>query len=332
MAVLGAALLTVRSMIGAGTVWLLPVSLQARMVGAVDFAVTGVLAAVTLLLPWPRLPRVALLMYPVLGLLGLAILGSATTGIGPVYVGFLVFVFLYVGCTGATRAVLALLPAGAGAWLLLNGVTHTGVPAALGVRLAISVSVWAAVGLLLARRSSAEHAHRVALTDAAHTDPLTGLDNRRVLDEALAGLRPGDAVIAVDLDEFREINTARGHSGGDTVLAEFGRTVRVGLRAGDRAIRQGGDEFVLVLTGVSDVQVLSVLTRVREQWRHQCGPVTFSAGAAAPRPGETGREVLDRADRHCYIAKTAGRDQWILDDIDTPTGSRKAIADHPVPR
>lgn len=74
------------------------------------------------------------------------------------------------------------------------------------------------MGVLIARWSAQEDARRSALTHATHTDPLTGIDNRRVLDQALGGMRPGDAV--VDIDEFRAINTARGHSGGDTVLAE----------------------------------------------------------------------------------------------------------------
>ncbi len=121
-------------------------------------------------------------------------------------------------------------------------------------------------------------------------------------------------VVAVDIDEFRDINTVRGHGGGDTVLAEFGRTVRVGLRGGDHGIRQGGDEFVLVLTAVTNVEVLSVLGRLRDRWQHQCGAVTFSAGAATVHPGETGHDTLTRADRQCYDAKAAGRDQWVLDD------------------
>ena len=321
VAVLGGTLVVIRSIIGALTVWLLPVSHQNRLESAVDFAVTAALAAATLALPWHRLPRSMLVVYPVIGITGLAVLGLLTTGVGPVYTAFLVFVFIYAGSTGSTRGVLTLLIPCAVTWTLLNGVTHTGMTAALGIRLAITVSVWTVIGVLLARRTGDERSHRADLIDAARTDALTGLDNRRNLDHVLAAVRPGDTVLAVDIDRFRDINTTRGHSGGDTVLAEFGRTLRVGLRGDDRAIRLGGDEFVLVLNSVSEVQVLSVLSRVREQWQHHCGPVTFSAGAATAGRRETGQEALLRADQHCYTAKDAGRDQWILDDSD-PGGTR----------
>lgn len=307
------------SLVGAGSVWLLPLSAGTRLVGSVVFLVTAAVEVATLLAPWSRLPHQFLLVYPVLGTAGLAVLGLTTTGVGPVYLGFLVFPFLFMGFSGSTPGVLALLPAGGVTWLLLNGVHHpTDVSPAFGVRLAIGMSVWAVVGLLLARRSTEERHQRSELTDDAHTDALTGLDNRRVLTAVLDAVNVGDVVVVVDIDEFREVNTARGHGGGDVVLAEFGRTVRVALRGGDRAIRQGGDEFVLVLTAVSDVQVLTVLARLRDRWQHVCGTVTFSAGAAAFRAGETGHDTLRRADQHCYRAKAAGRDQWILDETDAP--------------
>ncbi len=314
LAVLGATLIVIRSLVGAGTVAFLPVSTDTRWAAATDFTVTAAAAAATLLLPWGRLPRAALLLYPTVGIGGLAVLGLSTSGVGPTYGGFLVFVFIYAGATGSVRGVVALLLPCAATWALLNGLTHTGMTVALGVRLGIAVSVWTVVGVLLARRTGQEHHQRSDLADAARTDPLTGLDNRRGLEQILTEVRSGDTVIAVDVDAFRDINTARGHSGGDTVLAEFGHTLRVGLRAGDRAIRLGGDEFVLILTGVSDVQVLAVLNRIRDQWQQRCGPVTFSAGTATARPTEPGRDVLRRADQHCYRAKDAGRDQWVLDD------------------
>ena len=102
-AVLGANLIIIRSVIGAATVWLLPVPAVTRVESALDFAVTAAVAAATLLLPWTRMPRVALLMYPVIGITGLAYLGVFTTGVGHVYTGFLVFVFIYAGSTGSTR-------------------------------------------------------------------------------------------------------------------------------------------------------------------------------------------------------------------------------------
>lgn len=314
-AVLGANLIVIRSAIGVGTVWLLPVPAGTRLEAALNFAVTAAVAVATLLLPWARLPRVALIMYPAIGVTGLALLGAFTTGVGEVYTGFLVFVFIYAGSTGSIRGVLALMVPCAVASALLDGVTHTGFTAATAIRELIAVLVWITLGLLLARRSEDEHRHCSALTDAARTDPLTGLENRRGLDELLAVTLPGDTVIAVDIDEFRMINSVRGHTGGDTVLAEFGRIVRVELRDGDRAIRLGGDEFVLILAAVGEVHAVPVLSRIREQWQECCGRVTFSAGVAITQLGETGQNALRRADQHCYTAKDAGRDRWILDEL-----------------
>lgn len=318
-AVIAAAMLTLCAVIGASTVWLLPVPTGTRLLASTLFTATAALIAASLLLPWTQLPHQLLVLYPVLGLGSLAVVGAATTGVGQVYVGFVVPSFILLGFAGSLRGVLALLPAAAVTWLLLNGLPDVPLSAALCVRLGIALSVWAAIGVVLARRSRDEHHRRTELVGDAHTDPLTGLANRRVLPAVLAAVRAGDVVVAVDLDEFRDINTTRGHGGGDTVLAEFGRTVRMGLRAGDHAIRQGGDEFILVLTAVSDVQVLTVLNRLRDRWQQACGSVTFSAGAATVRAGQTGPDTLRRADLHCYQAKNAGRDQWTLDPTDTDT-------------
>lgn len=325
-AVIGVAMLTLCAVIGAGTVSLLPVPVGTRLAAAVIFAASGTVVAGTLLLPWARLPHQLLVIYPILGLGSLAVLGACTTGVGPIYLGFLVISFMVMGFSGSVPGVLALLPAGAVTWLLLNGIPDVAMSAALAVRLGIALAVWAAVGIVLAERSTEERHHRSDLVDDAHTDALTGLDNRRTLSAVLGAVHAGDVVVVVDIDEFREINTARGHGGGDAVLADFGRTVRVALRGGDHAIRQGGDEFILVLTAVGEAQVLAVLARLRDRWQDLCGPVTFSAGAAAFRPGETGQDTLSRADQCCYRAKAAGRDQWIL-DADTPPAHLPATGD-----
>lgn len=316
-------MLALCAVIGAGTVWLLPVAEATRLVATVVFAATGVVVAATLLLPWGRLPHRLLFVYPLLGIGSLAVLGAATTGVGPTYLGFIVVSFIIMGFCGSTRGVVALLPVAAVAWLLLNGVPAVALSASFGVRLGIALAVWATVGVLVAERTTRERDQHSALTDDAETDSLTGLGNRRVLGVALDGIRPGDVVVVVDIDRFRDINTARGHGGGDSVLAEFGRTVRVALRGGDHAIRQGGDEFVFVLAGVSAAQVLAVLGRLRDRWQEVCGPVTFSAGAATHDSESTGQETLRRADRCCYQAKAAGRDQWIVD------GAGTADADDP---
>ena len=336
-AVLGVLLLAVSAVVSGTTVWLLPLPRHDRVDVATGSAVLALVAVATLALPWPRLSRSALLLYPALSLLHLSAMQLRSEQVGTTYVGFVLFAFVYIGFVGSTRSVLVLLPFAAATWLLVADTYRVGLTAQVGIRLVIAVSVWATVGYGLVRQSSAERRRRSRLVDDAYTDVLTGLDNRRSLDLALRDVHYGDVVVVVDIDGFREVNTARGHGGGDTVLAEFGRIARVGLRGNDRAIRQGGDEFVFVLAEVRPVQVLSVLSRLRDQWQALCGPVTFSAGAATPRPGESGRDALRRADRHCYEARAAGRDQWVLDDADaadsgTSSTSEPARAvDVPVP-
>lgn len=311
---LGVLVLEGFAIVGVGTARLLPSATGDRAGTVLGSAALGLVALGALVLPWPRLPRAALLVFPALTFVELAVLQLVGRGSGSTYAGFLVVSFVYAGLVGSVGGVLVLLPLAAATWLLLADVPRTGLSALLVVRLGIAVSVWATVGLVLVRQGAAERKRRSRLVEDSRTDVLTGLDNSRVLDGALDDLRDGDVVVVIDVDGFRQVNAERGQAGGDTVLAEFGRIARVGLRGNDRAIRQGDDEFVFVLGEVNILQVLTVLGRLRDEWQQLCGPVTFSAGAAAPRSGETGREVLRRADQHCYQAKKAGRDQWVLDD------------------
>lgn len=177
-----AVLLVVRSVVGAGTVWLLPVSTRDQIAAAALFAAVALLAVMASLASWDRVPRGALAVFPALGMGSLALLGAVTTGIGPTYVGYFVFSFISVGLSGSARAVLVQLPVGAASWLLLNGAARSGIPADLAVRLVIAISLWATVGLLLARRTTEERRQRSRLAADAATDPLTGLGNRRALE------------------------------------------------------------------------------------------------------------------------------------------------------
>src|SRR5206468_3832062 len=90
----------------------------------------------------------------------------------------------------------------------------------------------------------------------ATRDPLTGLHNRRLLDQYLPRAietcrEKGDdlAVLAIDVDHFKKLNDAMGHAAGDALLRDIGRLIRSTVRAQDAAFRCGGDEFVIVLPG-----------------------------------------------------------------------------------
>jgi diguanylate cyclase (GGDEF)-like protein len=125
-------------------------------------------------------------------------------------------------------------------------------------------------------------------------------------------------VIMADIDHFKHLNDTFGHDGGDALLRKLGEYLQQRIRGGDIACRYGGEEFVLVLQGVSLEATLQRAEQVREDVKHlqvaQEGRVldaiTLSLGVAIfPDQGETPREVLQAADLALYRAKETGRDR-----------------------
>jgi diguanylate cyclase (GGDEF)-like protein len=172
-------------------------------------------------------------------------------------------------------------------------------------------------------RQASEHFREMAYRDA-----LTGLYNRRYIDDRLPALlgeavafgRPL-AVAIVDLDHFKRINDTLSHQTGDQVLQQVGQLLVQATAAQGFAARLGGEEFLVVLpnTGLNDA--VRQFERLRDRisshhWRPVTGalPVTASIGAAATREGEsTQSDMLARADRNLYAAKHGGRDRVIAD-------------------
>jgi two-component system cell cycle response regulator len=176
-------------------------------------------------------------------------------------------------------------------------------------------------------------------------DPLTGLYNRRFVDEQLPRLLgPGAdeaeevTVALLDLDHFKRINDTFSHDVGDQVLCTFAELVQeagTAVGAGSFAARVGGEEFLLVLVGAAPAEAARHLEDVRRAVRdHPWAeltrdlPVTVSIGTASSvgRTDETPADVLGRADAHLYVAKRNGRDQVVTDvgdDLDDhrPAGS-----------
>jgi diguanylate cyclase (GGDEF)-like protein/PAS domain S-box-containing protein len=164
----------------------------------------------------------------------------------------------------------------------------------------------------------------------ARLDPLTGLPNRRqfdeLLDQALArcdrGGRPM-ALMYLDVDHFKAINDGRGHAAGDEVLKEFAARLHGAIRATDAAARIAGDEFVVILEGLSDIdQARAVAAKVVDAVRAPMCiageplAITTSMGVAFrfPHADATGpKELVARADRALYQAKAAGRDGFRVD-------------------
>lgn len=169
-----------------------------------------------------------------------------------------------------------------------------------------------------------ERAHRSAVAEAL-TDPLTGLANRRALELALdaaaqAGGRaeagPPFALAHLDLDFFKRVNDTLGHAAGDAVLAEVARILKDETRKHDLVARVGGDEFVLVLRGMTDPAAIEALgLRIIARLEQ---PVPFG-GAVAQISGSLGvvlspdyahpdpDRMLADADRALYASKHRGR-------------------------
>ena len=133
----------------------------------------------------------------------------------------------------------------------------------------------------------------------------------------------GDAVVLLDLDEFKALNDVRGHQAGDDALAAFGTIVREVLRSGDVAIRHGGDEILLVLSRAGSAGADATLERLCARWSGVNHP-TFSAGVAVCHHS-TATETLRKADKALYEAKQRGRNRWSHAEQVGATGHLKAV-------
>jgi diguanylate cyclase (GGDEF)-like protein len=172
------------------------------------------------------------------------------------------------------------------------------------------------------------------LHSAATTDELTGLYNRRALEERLAAeisrsLRHQlhTSVLLLDLDRFKVVNDTMGHAAGDRLLVLVSNVLRQQARALDVVGRLGGDEFLVILpmTKPAEAQVfvsrvqasLDALARTHPEFGHS----TLSIGIAeSPRHGTTVSGVLAAADTALYRAKRGGRNSVEISDVEVGDG------------
>lgn len=154
----------------------------------------------------------------------------------------------------------------------------------------------------------------------ASVDALTGLYNRRWLDDALPRFvrrygRSGEplCVVMLDIDHFKSINDRHGHPTGDRVLASVAATLRQCLRPGDMVARYGGEEFLLILPNVDLEAARGVAERIRaavsELAIEELPRVTVSLGGALLEPGATADAVVAAADKALYASKATGRNR-----------------------
>jgi diguanylate cyclase (GGDEF)-like protein len=154
------------------------------------------------------------------------------------------------------------------------------------------------------------------LREEAIRDPLTGLYNRRYLQESLGreaaiALRSGMPLLVamLDVDEFKEVNDRAGHEAGDALLCEIARQLSSQVRSSDMVCRIGGDEFLVVLRSADPPAAISLC----ERWRASFTAATVSIGLAVYQAGkETIEETVRRADAALYDAKRNGRNRVVV--------------------
>jgi diguanylate cyclase (GGDEF)-like protein len=195
---------------------------------------------------------------------------------------------------------------------LVEGLVSAGVPEARADELWDLMVWWAA--------AYSEAGLREELMALARTDPLTGLLNRRglqeVLDRETARIRRSGGTVClalIDLDHFKELNDTRGHAAGDAALRDIGELLTRSLRANDAAGRWGGDEFAVVFAGLPEDCARDVVDRLRSTVNHPTNErrsrakLAFSAGVAMLSDAKADpASLMELADRALYKAKGSG--------------------------
>jgi diguanylate cyclase (GGDEF)-like protein len=165
------------------------------------------------------------------------------------------------------------------------------------------------------------------LSRLAHYDALTGLPNRVLFDEQLTNAiarydrhKISFALMYIDLDNFKEVNDGLGHHAGDQLLLNVSTNLMKCMRELDAVSRIGGDEFIVIMTDISDHQsVAPIANRIIQSIvesrsvEGQTIPVSASGGIAIyPDDGATAHKLLRHADQAMYAAKMEGKNCWML--------------------
>jgi diguanylate cyclase len=166
----------------------------------------------------------------------------------------------------------------------------------------------------------------------ANTDGLTGVYNRKALDDHLQRLIERNTVsitpfslMMMDLDDFKTLNDTYGHTVGDRMLLAFAQKCRATVRSDDFLARYGGEEFILILPGASLRNAIKKAKQVcrsvaaakyaaDDSPRADVVAVTVSIGVSAYRKGDTAKSLVDRADQCLYKAKASGKNRVVAEN------------------
>ncbi|MBM7579349.1 sensor domain-containing diguanylate cyclase [Jeotgalibacillus terrae] len=160
------------------------------------------------------------------------------------------------------------------------------------------------------------------LENLAMIDPLTSVRNRRYYEEVLTHfLKKSEeenfdfSYLILDIDHFKKVNDEFGHPVGDQVLQDLAWKLEGEIRSDDVLIRFGGEEFVILLSGIQDKLAVKIADRIREnieisEWPHS--PITISIGVSGAQKMDTKDSIFKRADEALYYSKKNGRNQVTL--------------------
>jgi diguanylate cyclase (GGDEF)-like protein len=162
------------------------------------------------------------------------------------------------------------------------------------------------------------------LAHDARTDPLTGLTNRRTLEETMQKWMMEQipfSLIMMDLDRFKSINDTYGHQSGDEVLKHFARMISSSLRPEDVSSRFGGEEFVVLVSYAGLEEAYQVAERIRHALETSTNPIgqplTVSQGIAHyPSHAVSAEDLMHVADEAMYRAKRSGRNQTMIAEVE----------------
>ncbi len=150
---------------------------------------------------------------------------------------------------------------------------------------------------------------REYLASTVRIDPLTGLNNRRILEK----VRNFGSIVMCDIDYFKQINDTYGHEMGDTVIKKVGEILLQSIRIGDIACRYGGDEFLIIFNTDRQDVIIQRMETVMEQVKSTIPlpyhTITLSIGIAFQDENDTLESLIKKADQALYESKENGRNQ-----------------------
>ncbi|MEA2449611.1 MAG: hypothetical protein QOG63_1543 [Thermoleophilaceae bacterium] len=225
--------------------------------------------------------------------------------------------------------------------MALVGVAYAGVLALIGLDFTMASTRWILTLTAVSGAAGVLHAIRRRvdgllgqLREAARTDPLTGLLNRRGFQEACAtelraAARNGlpCSLLLGDLDNFKRLNDSFGHAAGDAALVAVADRLSAACRPRDLIARVGGEEFAILLPETSREAAVAVAERMRVNVRGTSVTTSFGV-ATSPGDGENLDALLRASDGALYAAKHAGRDRTVASEpaVESPSWTPDDIA------